>query len=92
MNSYENIAELKLNLFRQLDALKPAVLVEFNRLLQIYLKNQNLDDEWRDTTEQEKEMILKALDEVENGEFFSHETVMQEFREKFYLERSVSQS
>jgi len=84
MNTEINIAELKLHISRQIDALNPSALVEINKLLDIFLeKQEHVSDEWNDTSEKEKYLILQALEEISRGEVFSHENVMKEFREKY---------
>jgi hypothetical protein len=78
-----NEAELKLKIFRQVDSLEKTRLEDFYGLLLNYVNGQNELNDWIQLTDQQKKGITDAIDEVDSGQGFSHDVVINKFRKKY---------
>ncbi|HHV87024.1 MAG TPA: hypothetical protein GXX42_14640 [Petrimonas sp.] len=75
-------AELKLNLFRQIDTMDENRLEELYGIMSNYLASQNNLDEWSLLSEQQQKGILSAIEEAEANELVSHKKVMERAHKK----------
>jgi hypothetical protein len=78
-----SIADLKLKIFREVDALPKDDLEEVYGLLTNYLRGQQDMNDWHQLPEDQKQGILEAIAEVEKGNGQPHATVMANIREKY---------
>jgi hypothetical protein len=76
-------SDLKLRLFRQIDALDKSNLEELYGVLINYLNGQKDLSDWEKLTESRKLGILDAIDEIESGRGISNKAVLEKFRKKY---------
>ena len=74
--------EIKLRIFRQVDALDNAKLKEFYGIMQNYINSKKDTDEWIGVSKAEQEGIEAAMDEMIDGKGIPHEEVMSRMRNK----------
>ncbi len=74
--------EIKLMIFRQVDALDTTQLNEFYGIMQNYLKSKHDIDEWIGVSKEEQDCIEDALQELNDGKGVPHEEVMGKLRKK----------
>ena len=75
-----DIQTLKLDLVSKIINIeKPALLIEINKILQ----NENKTDWWDKLPEEVQESILEGMDNVQKGNVYSHENIMQEAKQKY---------
>lgn len=77
------VADLKLIIFREVDSLEKSRLEELYGVMLNFLNGQKEIDDWDELTEEQKQGILEAIDEIETGQGIPHETVMAKMRKKF---------
>jgi hypothetical protein len=78
-----NAAELKLWLFRKIDSLDRNKLEEIYGILTNYLNGQKALSDWTDLTDEQKQGIYDAIEELESGKGIPHEQVVSEIRKKY---------
>jgi len=78
-----SIEEIKLKIFRQVDAFDSANLKEFYGIMQNYINSKNDTDEWKGVSNAEQTGIEAAIKEIEEGKGISHEDVMNRLRKKY---------
>lgn len=75
-----DIQTLKLDLVSKIINIeKPALLIEINKILQ----KENKTDWWDKLPEEVQESILEGMDNVQKGNVYSHENIMQEAKQKY---------
>ena len=75
-----DIQSLKLDLISKIMTIdKPTILIEINKILQ----KESKTDWWDKLPEEVQESILKGMDDVQKGNVFSHEHIMQEAKQKY---------
>jgi len=75
-----DIQTLKLDLVTKIINIeKPALLIEINKILQ----KENKTDWWDKLPEEVQESILEGMDNVQKGNVYSHENIMQEAKQKY---------
>ena len=77
------VADLKLKIFREVDSLEKSRLEELYGVMLNFLNGQKDIGDWDKLTEEQKQGILEAIDEIEKGKGISHEKVMAKMRKKF---------
>jgi hypothetical protein len=77
-----NTAELKLELFRNIDKLKEQQLSELNGVIINMLHGRYGNDDWDALTKHEQEGIIAAIEDLNTNGGIPHETVMQMQRAK----------
>jgi len=77
------VAELKLNIFRQIDSLEKNRLEEFYGILMNFINAGKDINDWDELTNEQKQGIYDAIDEIESGKGIPHESVMTNIRKKF---------
>ena len=78
-----NSADIKVDLFRKLDALKGKSLKEAYGLLLNYINSHQDPDDWNDLSDEQIDAIHLGISQLDNGEGNSHEDVMSRFRNKY---------
>lgn len=78
-----DIAELKLDIFRKIDALEPARLKEVYGALVNLLNTKDEMCEWNKLSQCQQEAIFKGISELDEGKGVEHKFVMQELIEKY---------
>jgi hypothetical protein len=79
------VADLKLKIFREVDSLEKSRLEELYGVMLNFLNGQKDIGDWDKLTEEQKQGISEAIDEIDKGKGISHETVMGKMRKKFTL-------
>jgi hypothetical protein len=74
--------EIKLRIFRQVDAFDSAKLKEFYGIMQNYINSKKDTDEWIGVSKAEQEGIGAAINEIDAGKGIPHEQVMSKLRFK----------
>lgn len=77
------ISDLKLKLFRQIDALEKNKLEEIYGVLINYINGQKDISEWKKLSENQKKGILNAIDEIDSGKGIPNKVVIDKFRKKY---------
>ena len=77
------VSELKLKIFRKVDSLEKSRLEEVYGLVMNYLNGQKDISDWDKLTEEQKQGIVNAIDEIDSGKGISHEKVMSKIRKKY---------
>lgn len=75
-----SIEEIKLQIFRQVDALDAAKLKEFYGIMLNYVNSKRDTDEWIGVTSSEKQGIIDAIEELNDGKGIPHEEVIERLR------------
>ena len=75
--------ELKLQIFRQVDALDASKLKDFYGLMLNYINSSKDTTEWIGISESEKQGIEDAIKELNDGKGISHEQVMATMKSKY---------
>ncbi len=75
-----DIQTLKLDLVSKIiNTEKPTLLLKINKILQ----KENKTDWWDKLPREVQESILEGMDNVKNGNVFTHEQVVQEAKQKY---------
>jgi hypothetical protein len=77
------IADLKLKIFRQVDSLERSRLEELYGVLINYINGQKDIGDWEVLTEEQKQGIMNAIDEIDSGKGIPHQKVIAKMRKKF---------
>jgi hypothetical protein len=77
------VADLKLKIFREVDSLEKSRLEELYGVMLNFLNGQKEIGDWDKLTEEQKQGILEAIDDIDKGKGTSHEMVMAKMRKKF---------
>ena len=76
------VSDLKLKIFRQIDSLEKNRLEEFYGVLVNFINEKRDIEDWEQLTEEQKQGILDAIEELESGKGIPHEKVMENMRMK----------
>lgn len=77
------VADLKLKIFREVDSLEKSRLEELYGVIRNFLNGQKEIGDWDKLTEEQKQGILEAIDEIDTRKGIPHETVKAKMRKKF---------
>ena len=77
------ISDLKLKIFRQVDSLEKNRLEELYGVLLNYINGKKDIDDWEKLTEEQKQGIIDAIEEIDSGKGIPHQKVMAEIRKKY---------
>ncbi len=77
-------AELKLEIFRQIDQVAGDKLKNLHGIVLNYINEQNDTNEWEKLSEKHKKGILNALTEIQSGKGISHQKVISKYRKKYF--------
>lgn len=75
--------EIKLQIFRQVDALDANKLKEFYGVMLNYVNSKKDTDDWIGVNKAEQAEIEAAIKELKDGKGISHQQVMTKLRNKF---------
>ena len=75
--------EIKLQIFRQIDALDGSKLKEFYGLMLNFVNSKKEDDAWGELSEAEQKGIHEAINELNTGKGIPHKQVMSRLRDKY---------
>lgn len=76
-------SDLKLRIFREIDALEKSKLEEFYGVLINYLNGKKDISDWEKLSENQKQGILDAIDEIDAGKGIPNKAVLDKFRKKY---------
>jgi hypothetical protein len=76
-------SELKLKIFREIDSLEESKLQEVYGFLQNFVRGEKDLDEWDDLNSAQKQGILDAIEELNDGKGILHESVIAKYRKKY---------
>jgi hypothetical protein len=76
-------SELKLRLFRQIDSLEKSKLEEVYGVVTNYINGHKDLSEWDKLSDNQKQGILDAIEEIKDGNGISNKVVMDKFRKKY---------
>jgi hypothetical protein len=77
------VSELKLKLFRKIDTLDKSKLEEVYGVLTNYINGQKDISEWDKLSDNQRQGIQNAIEEVENGNGIPNQVVLNKFRKKY---------
>ena len=78
------VSELKLRLFRKIDALDKSKLEEVYGVLTNYINGQKDISDWDNLSDNQKHGILNAIEELETGNGIPNQVVLNKFRKKYF--------
>jgi hypothetical protein len=70
------VADLKLKIFREVDSLENNRLQEIYGVLINYIRGQKDVDDWEKLSEEQKQGIVDAINEIDSGKGTPHKKVM----------------
>jgi hypothetical protein len=76
-------SDLKLRIFRQIDALDKTKLEELYGLLMNFINGQVDEGDWESLSVNQKEGIFDALDEIDSGKGIPNKTVLDNIRHRY---------
>ncbi|MDP3912906.1 MAG: hypothetical protein Q8R96_04115 [Bacteroidota bacterium] len=77
------VSDLKLKIFRQIDSLEKNRLEEFYGVLVNFINEKRDVGDWEKLTEEQKQGITDAIEEIDSGKGIPHEEVMANIRKKY---------
>ena len=77
------VADLKLKIFREVDSLDRGRLEELYGVLLNFLNGKKDISNWDKLSDEQRQGILEAIDEIDKGEGISHDKVMAKMRKKY---------
>lgn len=77
------VSDLKLKIFRQIDSLERNRLEELYGVLLNFLNEKRDISDWEGLTEEQKQGIFDAIEEIELGKGIPNEEVMTKIRKKY---------
>jgi hypothetical protein len=78
-----NTSELKLRIFRHIDSLEKSKLEEFYGVLKNYINTKKDINDWSNLTTEQRQGILDAIEEIDNGKGITHENVIAKYRNHY---------
>lgn len=77
------VANIKLKIFRQVETLDKSRLEEVYGLLTNYLRGHKDVDDWDQLSEEQKNGIFDAMEDLDKGKGIPHNKVMSNCRKKY---------
>ena len=77
------VADLKLKIFRQVDALEKSRLEELYGILVNFLNKEKDIEDWGILTDKQKQGLIDSIEEINSGKGIPHEMAITKFRGKF---------
>lgn len=77
------VSDLKLKLFRHIDSLEKSKLEEIYGVLINYINGQKDVSDWDRLSDNQKNGIFEAIDEIEAGKGIPNEIVLDKYRKKY---------
>lgn len=78
-----NSAELKLKIFRQVDGLDKNMLEDVYGLLANYINGRQCESDWDALSNNQKNGIYKAIDELADGKYILNDAVMGKYKKLY---------
>jgi hypothetical protein len=78
-----NTSELKLKIFRQIDSLEKTRLEDLYGVLLNYINSQKEINDWINLSDNQKQGIFDAIEQIDSGKGITHEKVMSKYRKKY---------
>lgn len=78
-----NSAELKLKIFRQVDSLDNSTLKDVYGLLANYINGLHSESDWDALSNNQKNGIYKAIDELADGNHILNDAVMDKYKKMY---------
>lgn len=78
-----NTSDLKLKIFREIDSLEKSKLEDFYGVLVNFLNGQKELNDWQKLSNEHRQGILDAVDQIETGKVISHDTITDKYRKKY---------
>lgn len=78
-----SVSDLKLKIFRQIDSLEKSRLEEFYGVLVNFINEKKDLSDWERLTEEQKQGIFDAIEEIDLGKGIPNEKVMSKIRKKY---------
>lgn len=78
------VSDLKLRLFREIDALEKNHLEEIYGVLINYINGQKDLSEWEKLSDDQKHGIFNAIDEIDAGKGIPNKVILNKFRKKYF--------
>lgn len=78
-----NSAELKLKIFRQVDGLDKSMLEGVYGLLANYINGMQSESDWDALSNDQKNGIYKAIDELADGNHILNDAVMDKYKKMY---------
>jgi len=76
-------AEIKLKIFREIDSFEERELNEFYGILSNFINSKRDLNDWDSLSTDQKEGILKAINQIDAGKGISHDKVISKFKKKY---------
>ncbi|MFA9390707.1 MAG: hypothetical protein ACERKD_12920 [Prolixibacteraceae bacterium] len=76
-------SELKSLIYKKLDELDEDGLKMVNEMVTQYLKKTNGEEGWDSLSDEDKTAIEEGIRQIENGQYYTHEEVMERIHKKF---------
>jgi len=77
-----NASDLKLKIFREIDTLEKSKLEDFYGVLVNFLNGQKDVDDWQKLSEDQRQGILDAVEEVKQGKVIPHDEIEEKYRSR----------
>jgi len=77
------VSDLKLKIFRQIDSLEKNRLEKLYGVLLNYTNEKKGPDDWERLTEEQKQGIFDAIEEIELGKGVTNQNVISKIRKKY---------
>lgn len=77
------VSDLKLRLFREIDALEKNHLEEIYGVLINYINGKKDLSEWEKLSDDQKHGIFNAIDEIDAGKRIPNKVILNKFRKKY---------
>jgi len=77
-----DIKTLKSEIYLMLDQLDEQGLNEVNEMVTAYIKKTD-EEQWNELSDEDKAAIEEGLQQLERGEFYTHEEVMKMIHREF---------
>lgn len=76
-------SDIKLKIFRQIDSLEGKRLEELYGILLNFINEKKEVSDWETMTDEQKQGIIDAIEEIESGKGISNDMVMNKIRKKY---------
>jgi hypothetical protein len=77
------ISDLKLKIFRQVDSLEKNRLEELYGVFNNYINEHKEISDWEKLTKEQRQGIIDAVEEIDNGKGIPNEKIMSIMRKKY---------
>lgn len=78
-----NTAELKLNLFREIDALEKSKLEQVYGILLNFMNKNNDEDDWNSLSNAQKNGLLDAVNEMSTSDGIDSDVLLKKYTDRY---------